>query len=253
MGHPGSAHDNAAAESFFATLQKERLDRRRYHTRNQARRDIATWIDGWYNPRRRHSTLDDTNPINYENNHHQRKQTVMCLSVCPVLVGARHIDHVDRLRAGATERVSDPATIDVDSTICEVSGKPGRAPPTVARDNPAITPSSRPAPRPVIYAAPACAAVVPKRQHPFRRRDRPPSAARRRDRVAVRADAGFFCCDLLDDLDRLKVHRPVTVPLYDHVKAAIDDNDRAHIDHTDGGEAHVAETVIVAGRRGEQR
>ena len=37
----------AAAESFFATLQKERLNRRHYRTRAEARRDIATWIDSW--------------------------------------------------------------------------------------------------------------------------------------------------------------------------------------------------------------
>ena len=63
MGRPGSALDNAAAESFFATLQKELLNRRRYRTRAEARRDIAAWIDGWYNPTRRHSTLDNTSPI----------------------------------------------------------------------------------------------------------------------------------------------------------------------------------------------
>ena len=72
MGRPGSALDNAPVESFFATLQKELLHRRRYRTRVEARRDIAAWIEGWYNPRRRHRALDSTSPINYENDHLRR-------------------------------------------------------------------------------------------------------------------------------------------------------------------------------------
>ena len=75
MGRPGSALDNAAAEAFFATLQKELLCRRHYQTRAEARRDVAAWIDGWYNPRRRHSTLDMMSPIDYENTHHRRHIT----------------------------------------------------------------------------------------------------------------------------------------------------------------------------------
>ena len=75
MGRPGSALDNAAAEAFFATLQKELLCRRHYQTRAEARRDVAAWIDGWYNPRRRHSTLDMMSPIDYENTHHRRHTT----------------------------------------------------------------------------------------------------------------------------------------------------------------------------------
>ena len=71
MDRPGSALDNAAAKSFFTTMQKELLHRRHYQTRADARRDIAAWIDGWYNPRRRHSSLDNTSPTNYENNHHR--------------------------------------------------------------------------------------------------------------------------------------------------------------------------------------
>ena len=65
MGRAGCALDNAAAESFFSTLQHERLSRRRYATRAQARRDVAAWIDQWYNRRRRSST-DMLTPIEYE-------------------------------------------------------------------------------------------------------------------------------------------------------------------------------------------
>jgi transposase InsO family protein len=66
MGRVGSALDNAAAESFFSTLEHERVSRHQYHTRNQARRDIATWIDTWYNRQRLHSTNNMTSPIEYE-------------------------------------------------------------------------------------------------------------------------------------------------------------------------------------------
>ena len=49
MGRVDCAIDNAAAESFFSTLEHELISRRRWHTRDQARQDIAVWIDTWYN------------------------------------------------------------------------------------------------------------------------------------------------------------------------------------------------------------
>ncbi len=66
MGRVGSALDNAAAESFFSTLEHELVTRRRYLTRDHARADIAAWIDTWYNRRRLHSTNNMTSPIEYE-------------------------------------------------------------------------------------------------------------------------------------------------------------------------------------------
>ncbi|MCQ3803484.1 MAG: IS3 family transposase [Acidimicrobiia bacterium] len=69
MGRVGSALDNAPAESFFSTLQLERLTNRTYQTKTQARQDIANWIHTWYNHHRLHSTLNMTSPINYENTH----------------------------------------------------------------------------------------------------------------------------------------------------------------------------------------
>ena len=70
-GRVGCALDNAAAESFFSTLTHELIRKRHWTTRRQARRDIARPITDWYNPRRLHSTLDMTSPIDYEqaNNH----------------------------------------------------------------------------------------------------------------------------------------------------------------------------------------
>ena len=66
MGRAGSALDNAAAESFFSTLQHELIARRRWHTRHQARRDIANWISDWYNPTRLHSANNMTSPNDRE-------------------------------------------------------------------------------------------------------------------------------------------------------------------------------------------
>jgi putative transposase len=66
MGSVGDAYDNAMAESFFATLECELLDRRRFKTQAEARMAIFDWIEGWYNPRRRHSSLGRVSPLTYE-------------------------------------------------------------------------------------------------------------------------------------------------------------------------------------------
>ncbi len=69
MGRVGCALDNAAAESFFSTLEHERLSRRIYATRAEARQDVARWIDDFYNRRRKHSTNAMRSPIDYETEH----------------------------------------------------------------------------------------------------------------------------------------------------------------------------------------
>jgi putative transposase len=66
MGSVGDAYDNAMAESFFATLEREVLARRRFHSQAEARMAIFQWLEGWYNPHRRHSSLGYLSPINYE-------------------------------------------------------------------------------------------------------------------------------------------------------------------------------------------
>ncbi len=66
MGRTGSTLDNAAAESFFSTLAHELISRRRWATRDQARRDIAAWIDTWHNPLRLHSANNMTSPTDHE-------------------------------------------------------------------------------------------------------------------------------------------------------------------------------------------
>jgi putative transposase len=66
MGSVGDCYDNAMAESFFATLECELLDRRRFRSQAEARMAIFDWIEGWYNPRRRHSSLGRISPLTYE-------------------------------------------------------------------------------------------------------------------------------------------------------------------------------------------
>lgn len=66
MGSVGDAYDNAMCESFFATLECELLDRRRFKNQVEARMAVFDFIEGWYNPHRRHSSLDYLSPTNYE-------------------------------------------------------------------------------------------------------------------------------------------------------------------------------------------
>ena len=65
----GDAYDNAMAESFFATLECELIDRRRFRNPAEARREVFNFIEGWYNPRRRHSAIGYLSPVNYERSH----------------------------------------------------------------------------------------------------------------------------------------------------------------------------------------
>ena len=69
MGSVGDAYDNAMAESFFASLECELIDRRSFKTKSEARLALFTYIEGWYNPRRRHSALGRVSPVNFERSH----------------------------------------------------------------------------------------------------------------------------------------------------------------------------------------
>jgi putative transposase len=66
MGSVGDAYDNAMCESFFATLECELIDRVRLRTREEAEQAVFEFIEGWYNPHRRHSSLNYECPIVYE-------------------------------------------------------------------------------------------------------------------------------------------------------------------------------------------
>ena len=66
MGSVGDAYDNALCESFFATLECELLDQRRFRSRGEARLAVFEFIEGFYNRRRRHSALGYQSPVAFE-------------------------------------------------------------------------------------------------------------------------------------------------------------------------------------------
>ena len=66
MGRTGSCFDNAAAESFFSTLEHEVLSRHHFKTRKEAQQTIVEWVVDFYNRRRRHSSCGMQSPIDYE-------------------------------------------------------------------------------------------------------------------------------------------------------------------------------------------
>ena len=218
-------------------------------------------------------------------------------------VGGTHIDHVDRLRAGATGAVlgfgpaapstvgtflraftwghvrqldraageilrrawaavggpgADPMTIDVDSTVCEVSGK--------KKAGAAYGHTEQLGYHPLVGVRAETGEVLHSRlrggssqrggEHFIAETVARARRAGAEGELTVRADSGFFSYDMLDRLDRLKVRWSVTIPQYAHVKAAIakiPEADWAPIAYSAGGEAHVAETALVAGRRGDER
>jgi putative transposase len=67
MSRSGNVWDNAAMESFFSSLKTERTARRTYRTRDEARADVFDYIERFYNPARRHSTLGYLSPVEFEN------------------------------------------------------------------------------------------------------------------------------------------------------------------------------------------
>jgi putative transposase len=69
MGSVGDAYDNAMCESFFATLECELIERERFRNQAEARMAVFDFIEGWYNPHRRHSALGQKSPINFEKQH----------------------------------------------------------------------------------------------------------------------------------------------------------------------------------------
>ncbi len=75
MGLVGDAYDNAMAESFFATLERELLNRRRFKGQAEVKMAVFEWIGGWYNPHRRHSSLGYRSPVNYERAHQRSNES----------------------------------------------------------------------------------------------------------------------------------------------------------------------------------
>ena len=72
MGSVGDCFDNAMAESFFASLETELLDRTTFHTRADARLAVFDYIEAFYNPHRRHSALDYLSPAEFERRYRSK-------------------------------------------------------------------------------------------------------------------------------------------------------------------------------------
>ena len=66
MSRSGNVWDNAAMESFFSSLKTERIARRNYRTRNEAKADVFDYIERFYNTTRRHSTIGYVSPVEFE-------------------------------------------------------------------------------------------------------------------------------------------------------------------------------------------
>ncbi len=76
MSRRGNCHDNAVAESFFQLLKRERIRRKIYSTREEARQDVFDYIEMFYNPKRRHGFNERLSPIEFEKRHSLRLRSV---------------------------------------------------------------------------------------------------------------------------------------------------------------------------------
>jgi putative transposase len=108
MGSVGDAYDNAMAESFFASLECELIDRRSFKTQTEARLALFTWIEGWYNPRRRHSALSYQSPADFERRQQQSTPTQPSRLEPGMPTAGSCV-------AGATPAVDVPATMIIDT------------------------------------------------------------------------------------------------------------------------------------------
>jgi putative transposase len=76
MSRRGNCHDNAVAESFFQLLKRERIKRKIYNNRTDARADVFDYIEMFYNSRRRHGANEQLSPVEYEQRHRKRLESV---------------------------------------------------------------------------------------------------------------------------------------------------------------------------------
>lgn len=75
MGRVASSVDNSMIESLWSTMQRELLDQSSWATPDQLGSAIFEWIEAWYNPRRRHTSLEMLSPVDYE--HHWKTQSAL--------------------------------------------------------------------------------------------------------------------------------------------------------------------------------
>lgn len=76
MSRRGNCHDNAVAENFFSLLKRERIRRKAYKTRVEARLDVFDYIEMFYNPKRKHANNGMLSPINFEERQKMKLQGV---------------------------------------------------------------------------------------------------------------------------------------------------------------------------------
>lgn len=76
MSRRGNCHDHAVAESFFQLLKRERIKKRIYSTRGQARADIFNYIEMFYNVKRKHGSNNLLSPVNFENQYQEQLRSV---------------------------------------------------------------------------------------------------------------------------------------------------------------------------------
>jgi len=110
MGSVGDCFDNAMCESFFTTLECELLERGRFKTQAAARMAVFQFIEGWYNPHRRHAALDYLSPIDYERRHAAGPNTNNQQSTAPPPLAAGKIeDHVSEANCSAEQSNQSPS------------------------------------------------------------------------------------------------------------------------------------------------
>ena len=76
MSRRGNCHDNAVAESFFQLLKRERIKKRVYTTREQARADIFNYIEMLYKVKRKHGSNNLLSPVNFEDQYRKQLERV---------------------------------------------------------------------------------------------------------------------------------------------------------------------------------
>jgi len=124
MGSVGDCYDNAMAESFFATLECELLERHSFKNHAEARIAVFEFIEGFYNPYRRHSSIGYLSPVNYEQRHSRKALDPDALKHATVLTALK-------ARPGNVEHdrtTCVPADLDRRSTRrrTETAGRDGR-------------------------------------------------------------------------------------------------------------------------------
>ncbi len=76
MSRRGNCHDNAVAESFFSLLKKDRVKRKIYKNRDEARSEIFNYIEYFYNPVRRHGSNNGLSPVQFEKQYFEKQLSV---------------------------------------------------------------------------------------------------------------------------------------------------------------------------------